>query len=134
MTEFPASHRDLLGAQFATFGTVDDHGRPQLSEVWFLHDDGELRVSLNDSRAKFRNLGARPRCSPDAASKSRTRLRSIRNGSRSPGRTRAAASKRATNASVRPPSSSLPSAIRPGKTVMAGLPTKPATKRLAGRS
>jgi PPOX class probable F420-dependent enzyme len=63
MTDFPASHRDLLDAQVATFGTVDDDGRPQLSEVWFLHDGGELRVSLNDSRAKLRNLEARPKCS-----------------------------------------------------------------------
>ncbi len=63
MTDFPASHRDLLDAQVATLGTVDAEGRPQLTEVWFLHDGGELRISLNESRAKLANLRARPQCS-----------------------------------------------------------------------
>lgn len=63
MTDFPASHSDLLDAKFATFATVDDAGFPQLSEVWFLYDDGEVKVSLNDSRAKVRNLRSRPECS-----------------------------------------------------------------------
>jgi PPOX class probable F420-dependent enzyme len=63
MTDFPASHSDLLDAKFATFGTVDDAGRPQLSEVWFLHDDGEVKISLNDSRAKVGYLRSRPECS-----------------------------------------------------------------------
>jgi PPOX class probable F420-dependent enzyme len=62
MTEFPASHRDLLGAEVATLATVGADGYPQLSEVWFLHDDGELKVSLNDSRLKTKNLTARPEC------------------------------------------------------------------------
>src|SRR4051794_35559433 len=63
MTDFPASHRDLLDAQVATLGTIDDRGRPQLSEVWFLHDGGELKISLNDSRAKTANLQRHPSCS-----------------------------------------------------------------------
>jgi PPOX class probable F420-dependent enzyme len=63
MTEFPESHADLLDAQVATLGTIDPHGRPQLTEVWFLHDDGELRLWLNGARAKVRNLRERPECS-----------------------------------------------------------------------
>jgi PPOX class probable F420-dependent enzyme len=63
MTNFPASHRDLLDAQVATFATIGDNGFPQLTEVWFLHDDGELKISLNDSRLKTRNLTKRPQCS-----------------------------------------------------------------------
>ena len=59
----PASHRDLLDAQFATLATVGPDGLPQLSEVWFLADDGELKLSLNSSRAKTKNLRARPGCS-----------------------------------------------------------------------
>ena len=63
MTEFPASHRDLLDAQVATLATIGSDGAPQQTEVWFLHDDGELKLSLNDSRLKTRNLVKRPQCS-----------------------------------------------------------------------
>jgi PPOX class probable F420-dependent enzyme len=64
MTNFPDSHRDLLDGQVATFATIGGNGLPQLTEVWFLHDDdGELKISLNDSRLKTRNLQKRPQCS-----------------------------------------------------------------------
>src|SRR3954469_8350476 len=62
MAEFPESHRYLLDAQFATLATIEPNGLPQLSEVWFLHDDGELRLSLNSARRKTQNLQARPGC------------------------------------------------------------------------
>jgi PPOX class probable F420-dependent enzyme len=60
MPEIPASHRDLLGGQFATLATVGPDGRPQLSEVWFLADGDTVRTSLNTSRQKTRNLRANP--------------------------------------------------------------------------
>jgi PPOX class probable F420-dependent enzyme len=63
MTNFPDSHRDLLDAQVATLATIGGNGFPQLTEVWFLHDDGELKTSLNSSRLKTRNLQKRPQCS-----------------------------------------------------------------------
>jgi PPOX class probable F420-dependent enzyme len=63
MTQFPESHRDLLDAQVATLATVRPDGFPQLTEVWFLLDDGELRLSLNTSRLKTRHLVKRPQCS-----------------------------------------------------------------------
>jgi PPOX class probable F420-dependent enzyme len=63
MTTFPDSHSDLLDAQFATLATVGKDGIPQQTEVWFLHDDGELKLSLNDARLKTRNLQKRPQCS-----------------------------------------------------------------------
>jgi PPOX class probable F420-dependent enzyme len=62
-SEIPQSHADLLDAQFATLATVDSDCAPQLTEVWFLYEDGELKVSLNTSRLKTRNLKARPQCS-----------------------------------------------------------------------
>ncbi len=62
-TDFPDSHRDLLDARFATLATVGKDGGPQLTEVWFLFEDGEVKISLNDSRRKTKNLVARPRCS-----------------------------------------------------------------------
>jgi PPOX class probable F420-dependent enzyme len=63
MTTFPESHRDLLDAQVATLATIGGDGYPQQSELWFLYDDGELKLSLNDSRLKTRNLLKRPQCS-----------------------------------------------------------------------
>src|SRR5881398_2358993 len=63
MAEIPDSHRDLLDTQVATFATVGDDGLPQLTEVWFLYEDGELKISLNTGRVKTRNLRKRPECS-----------------------------------------------------------------------
>jgi PPOX class probable F420-dependent enzyme len=61
--DVPDSHRDLLDAEVATLATIDDDGLPQLTEVWFVHDDGELKVSVNTTRRKLRNLEQRPQCS-----------------------------------------------------------------------
>ena len=61
--DFPDSHRDLLEARFATLATIGKAGGPQLTEVWFLFEDGEVKISLNDSRLKTKNLRARPLCS-----------------------------------------------------------------------
>jgi PPOX class probable F420-dependent enzyme len=63
MTDFPESHRDLLDAQFATLATLGRDGIPQLTEVWFLHDEGELKLSLNSTRLKTKHLRRRPECS-----------------------------------------------------------------------
>jgi PPOX class probable F420-dependent enzyme len=63
MTTFPESHADLLEGQFASLATIGADGFPQQTEVWFLHDEGELKLSLNDSRLKTRNLAKRPECS-----------------------------------------------------------------------
>jgi hypothetical protein len=58
-TDFPDSHRDLLEAKFATLATLGKDGGPQLTEVWFLFEDGQVKTSLNDSRLKTKNLGAK---------------------------------------------------------------------------
>jgi PPOX class probable F420-dependent enzyme len=60
MAPIPESHRDLLDAEFATLGTIDSQGRPQLTELWFLAEDGTVRVSLNTSRQKTKNLRRNP--------------------------------------------------------------------------
>jgi PPOX class probable F420-dependent enzyme len=62
-TEIPPSHEDLLDAQFATLATIGADGVPQLTEVWFLAEDRALKISLNTSRLKTKNLQARPQCS-----------------------------------------------------------------------
>jgi PPOX class probable F420-dependent enzyme len=62
--EVPDSHKDLLDAQIGVLGTVGGNGRPQLSAVWFLGEaDGTVRISLNSSRQKLKNLQARPQAS-----------------------------------------------------------------------
>jgi PPOX class probable F420-dependent enzyme len=63
MTDFPTSHSDLLDSQFASLATVGAGGFPQVTETWFLYDDGKLRLSLNGARLKTRNLVKRPQCS-----------------------------------------------------------------------
>jgi PPOX class probable F420-dependent enzyme len=61
MPSIPDTHRDLLNAQVATLATIGPDGRPQQSEVWFLaEDDGTVRISLNSSRQKTKNLLASP--------------------------------------------------------------------------
>jgi PPOX class probable F420-dependent enzyme len=60
MPAIPSSHRDLLDGKVATLGTVGPDGRPQLSEVWFLADGDTVRLSLNTSRQKTKNLRANP--------------------------------------------------------------------------
>jgi PPOX class probable F420-dependent enzyme len=59
----PATHRDLLSAQVATLATLGSDGRPHLSEVWFLAEDDVVRLSLNTTRQKVKNLRQRPGCS-----------------------------------------------------------------------
>jgi PPOX class probable F420-dependent enzyme len=63
MTDFPASHRDLLDASVASLATNGRDGFPQVTEVWFLHDEGEIKLSLNTVRVKTRNLERDPKCS-----------------------------------------------------------------------
>ncbi len=63
MTDFPGTHTDLLDVETATLATIDDDGLPQLTQVWFIHDGGELRLSLNGERFKTANLKARGACS-----------------------------------------------------------------------
>ncbi|HEU5159126.1 MAG TPA: PPOX class F420-dependent oxidoreductase [Streptosporangiaceae bacterium] len=63
MAEIPASHRDLLDEQTLTLATIDPAGRPQLTLVWFLAEDGLVRISLNTTRKKCRNLRRDPACS-----------------------------------------------------------------------
>jgi PPOX class probable F420-dependent enzyme len=60
VTEIPASHGDLLDAQFATIATIAPDGRPQITEVWFLAEEGKVKISLTTERKKIRNLRANP--------------------------------------------------------------------------
>ena len=59
-TTVPDAFADLLDAPIATLATIGPDGRPQLSAVWFLHEDGELKVSLHATRQKTKNLRRNP--------------------------------------------------------------------------
>ena len=61
--EIPDSHKDLLGAQVGVLGTIGASGRPQLSATWFLAEDDTVKVSLNTTRQKVKNLRANPKAS-----------------------------------------------------------------------
>ena len=60
--KFPESHQDLLTAPVAVLATQGADGFPQVSALWFLYDDkdGVLRLSLNTTRQKIKNLQDRP--------------------------------------------------------------------------
>jgi PPOX class probable F420-dependent enzyme len=61
MTTFPESHQDLLMAPVAVLATNGADGFPQVSALWFLYDDdGMLRISLNTTRQKVKNMKERP--------------------------------------------------------------------------
>ena len=63
MAAVPASHRDLLQTDVAVLATIGADGYPQVSALWFLADDaGVVRLSLNTSRQKVRNLQQHPEC------------------------------------------------------------------------
>ena len=61
--EIPESHKDLLSAQVGVLGTVGSSGRPQLSATWFLAEGETVKISLNTSRQKVKNLTANPKVS-----------------------------------------------------------------------
>lgn len=54
------SHRYLLQADVAVLATIAPDGRPQVTPVWFLYDDGAIKLSLNTNRQKVKNLRANP--------------------------------------------------------------------------
>jgi PPOX class probable F420-dependent enzyme len=61
--EIPDSHRELLNAQVGVLGTIGASGRPQLSATWFLAEGDTVKISLNTTRQKTKNLQANPKAS-----------------------------------------------------------------------
>ena len=63
MTTFPESHQDLLKADVAILATKGHDGYPQVTALWFLFDDdATIKLSLNTTRQKVKNLQAHPEC------------------------------------------------------------------------
>jgi PPOX class probable F420-dependent enzyme len=63
MTTIPDSHKDFLDFPVAVLTTIGGDGFPQSTLIWFIHDEGEIKISLNDSRLKTKNLLKRPEVS-----------------------------------------------------------------------
>lgn len=64
MQSIPDSHRDLLeNNQIVILATNGPAGEPQVTALWFLFDDGMIRMSINESRQKLKNLRKDPRAS-----------------------------------------------------------------------
>ena len=61
--EIPDSHKGLLNTQVGVLGTIGASGRPQLSATWFLAEGDTVKISLNTTRQKTRNLQANPKAS-----------------------------------------------------------------------
>ena len=62
MATFPESHQDLLAADVAVLATLGPDGYPQVTATWFLLDDGIVKLSLNTTRQKVKNLRVHPEC------------------------------------------------------------------------
>ena len=50
----------LQKPNLAVLGTVSPAGRPQVTPVWFLFEDGHLLVNTSKGRIKLRNVEANP--------------------------------------------------------------------------
>ena len=53
----------LREPNIATLATLNKDGWPQLSDVWYEYVDGEIRISVTDTRAKTKNIQRDPRVS-----------------------------------------------------------------------
>ncbi len=63
LSDLPDVHQALLGDHppvTATLATINPNGRPQLTPVWFSHDEEFIRLNSARGRLKDRNLRARP--------------------------------------------------------------------------
>ena len=64
MITIPETHKDLLNADTGILATLGKNGFPQVTALWFLYDDdGMVRLSLNTTRQKVKNLQVHPECS-----------------------------------------------------------------------
>jgi PPOX class probable F420-dependent enzyme len=58
----PETHLDLLSQPLVgVLTTIGADGLPQSTALWFLLDDGELKMSVRTDRQKYRNLLANPK-------------------------------------------------------------------------
>lgn len=53
----------LKGAHFGKLATLMKDGRPQVTPIWYVYEDGKLLVNTTTDRVKFRNVRRDPRVS-----------------------------------------------------------------------
>src|SRR5699024_3499798 len=64
MATIPESHRDIIErSQVVILGTSGPEGEPQVTALWFHVEGDTLRLSVNESRQKLKNLQRDPRAS-----------------------------------------------------------------------
>jgi PPOX class probable F420-dependent enzyme len=64
MSEIPSAVNDLLTAPgVGILTTLGPDGNPQTTALWFLFEEGKVRLSLNTTRQKTRNLRRNPNVS-----------------------------------------------------------------------
>lgn len=64
MKTIPNSHIGLLESnQIVVLSTIGPAGEPQTTALWFLYEDGQLKMSINETRQKLKNLRQDPRAS-----------------------------------------------------------------------
>jgi PPOX class probable F420-dependent enzyme len=57
MTTIPESHASLIDTnQILILGTNGGDGFPQITALWFLVEDGKIKVSLTTARQKTKNM------------------------------------------------------------------------------
>jgi PPOX class probable F420-dependent enzyme len=63
MIHIPETHQDLLKANVAILSTIGQDGYPQVTALWFLlDDDAVIKLALNNTRQKVKNLQVHPEC------------------------------------------------------------------------
>lgn len=62
-TSIPDDFVDLLDTPTALLTTLGPDGQPQTTAIWFLHEDGQINISLNKTRQKYKNIVRDPRVS-----------------------------------------------------------------------
>lgn len=61
MVPIPESHTYLLNSTaLAHLGTINPDGSPQVTPLWFNHEDGYILINSAKNRRKDRNMRARP--------------------------------------------------------------------------
>jgi PPOX class probable F420-dependent enzyme len=62
--KFNAKVQSFLGGKhFAKLATLMKDGRPQLTPIWYMYEDGKLIVNTTEDRVKYRNMKRDPRVS-----------------------------------------------------------------------
>ncbi len=59
--EIPADYEDLLQIPVGAITTIGPTGYPQSSAVWFLYEDGLIKVSLREPNQKVTNARVSPK-------------------------------------------------------------------------